>query len=219
LNSEKKERCTLNQEQLWKSDFGARYTERNIYSKNELDEAYKLDYGITRTQLNEQFLKEMNIESILEIGCNVGNQLRVLQTMGYEKLYGIELQQYAVEKAKELTKGINIIQANAFDVPFRDQCFNLVFTSGVLIHISPDNLPKIMSEMYRMTNRYIWGFEYYADQLQEINYRGHDQAMWKADYAKMFMDMYPDLQLVKFEKVNYVNSQNVDVMYLLEKKG
>jgi pseudaminic acid biosynthesis-associated methylase len=210
---------SLEQEQLWKSDFGAFYTERNIYSTNELDDAYMTDYRVTRTQLNQRFLKGLQIESILEVGCNVGNQLRVLQDMGHDNLYGIELQLYAVEKAKELTKNINIIQANAFDVPFRDQYFSMVFTSGVLIHISPDNLPKIMSEMYRMTDRYIWGFEYYADQLQEIAYRGHDQVMWKANYAKMFMDMYPDLELVKFEKVKYMNSENIDAMYLLEKKG
>jgi len=67
---------------------------------------------------------------ILEVGCNVGNQLRMLQRMGFNNLYGIELQQYAIEKAKALTKRINIIHGVADDIPFKDGYFDMVFTSG-----------------------------------------------------------------------------------------
>ena len=42
--------------------------------------------------------------------------------------------QYAVEKGKENTKGINIIQGSAFDLPYKDNYFDLVCTNGVLIH-------------------------------------------------------------------------------------
>jgi len=56
---------------------------------------------------------------------------------GINNLYGIELQQYAIEKAKALTKRINIIHGVADDIPFKDGYFDMVFTSGVLIHIHP----------------------------------------------------------------------------------
>jgi len=60
--------------------------------------------------------------------------------MGFTNLYGIELQWYAVEKAKEYTKGINIIQGSGFDIPFKDGYFDLVITNGVLIHIAPKKI-------------------------------------------------------------------------------
>jgi hypothetical protein len=89
----------------------------------------------------------------------------------------------------------------------------------VLIHISPDDLPKIMKEMIRCSKKYIWGFEYFAEKITPINYRGHDNYLWKADYAELFRKESPTLQLIKKEMYPYVdNPSNVDYMYLLEKK-
>ena len=94
-------------------------------------------YGYTRTEINSEFIGDFDRDmKILEVGSNVGNQLLCLQEMGFKSLYGIELQNYAVELSKSRTKRINIIEGSAFDIPFKDSYFDLVFTSGVLIHIS-----------------------------------------------------------------------------------
>lgn len=202
---------------FWKSSFGSEYTDRNNYTVKELNDLYIKEYGISRTLLNETYLKDLQIDKILEVGCNVGNQLRCLQNMNYGHLYGIELQSYAVEKAKELTKGINIVQASAFDIPFKDHYFDLVFTSGVLIHISPKEVDAALDEIYRVSRRYIWGFEYYSDNYQEVSYRGNQDKLWKANFAKLYMERYPSLRLVREEKFNYLNNSNVDQMFLFEK--
>jgi pseudaminic acid biosynthesis-associated methylase len=207
------------QTNFWRSEFGKEYTERNNFTVSEHDEMYRNEFGVTRTAMNQEFLNGLSIDSVLEVGCNVANQLRCLQSMGYEKLYGIELQHYAVERAKELSKGIQIIQASAFDVPFKDGCFDLVFTSGVLIHISPDDIETAIKEIYRMSNKYIWGFEYYADTYQEISYRGNTDKMWKSNFMQLYLDHFPDLKIVKDIKYPYVNDNNVDQMFLLEKQG
>lgn len=131
------------QENTWSGEFGKNYTDRCTFGPEELNSAYIKDYGISRRDMNNRFLSsEQGLENkrVLEVGCNVGNQLRMLQNMGFRNLYGIELQQYAVEKAKSLTQGINIIQGIGDDIPFKDGYFDMVFTSGVLIHISPDNI-------------------------------------------------------------------------------
>jgi pseudaminic acid biosynthesis-associated methylase len=208
----------MKQEQLWQSRFGEDYTERNIFNPQELDVSYLEDFGITRTDLNKEFLTDANISSVLEVGCNVANQLRSLQNSGYTNLFGIELQPYAVERAKELTKNINIVQGSAFDLPFRDNYFDLVYTCGVLIHIAPDDILKAIREIYRVSGRYIWGFEYFSENYTELQYRGETSAMWKGDFKRMFMEEFPDLKLVKEKKVKYVNNENVDLMFLLEKR-
>ena len=163
----------------------------------------------------------MEIEAkILEVGCNVGNQLRLLQKQGYKNLYGIEIMPSAVEQAKQLTKEINIIQGSAFDLPFKDNYFDLVFTSGVLIHIHPDDMKKAMAEIVRASKKYIWGFEYYADTLTSINYRGHTDRLWKTNFSKLFLDQFPNLKLVREKKSPYLaNARQVDAMYLMEKKS
>ena len=104
----------------WSGEFGRNYTERNPLNPEELDASYNSKYGTTRTELNEQFLRTIDRSiKILELGSNVGAQLQCLQDMGFHNLYGIELQEYAVERSKALTKHINIIQGSAFDIPFK----------------------------------------------------------------------------------------------------
>ncbi|MBC7411114.1 MAG: methyltransferase domain-containing protein [Bacteroidia bacterium] len=205
---------------FWKGDFGKEYTDRNTHSAEEWDKFYVNCWGKSKIEMNESFLGHLPKESkLLEVGCNIGLQLNGLQRMGFTNIYGVELQRYAVEEAKKLTKDINVICGSGFDLPFKDNYFDLVCTNGVLIHISPNDLPKIMAEMYRCSNKYIWGFEYYAPETTEINYRGHTNYLWKADYAQLFMNQFPDLKLVKKEMYPYVdNPSNVDYMYLLEKK-
>lgn len=207
---------------FWKGDFGKNYTDRNSYSLEKWNAFYERTWGISKIKMNEKCFEGIpKTAKILEVGCNTGMQLIGLQSMGFESLYGVEIQKYAVEKAKEYTQDINIIQGSGFDIPFKDGYFDIVGTNGVLIHISPDDLPKIMDEMYRCSGRYIWGFEYYTPELTDINYRGNKGFLWKADYAQMFLDRFPDLKKVSVQDYPYITENekgNVDRMYLLEKK-
>ena len=206
------------QETTWGGEFGKEYTDRNTFTPEEVDNLYIENYGVSRTQLNNEFLDNLELNRILEVGCNVGNQLNVLKKMGYLDLWGIELQDYAVEVARKRTSGLNIVKGTAFDIPFKNGFFDLVFTSGVLIHISPDDINKVLDEMYRCTNKYILGLEYYNPEgYQMINYRGQDNLLWKTDFSKLFLDRFSNLELVKKEIIPYKNNENLDVMYLLKK--
>jgi pseudaminic acid biosynthesis-associated methylase len=208
------------QTDFWKSEFGKEYTDRSSHSAEDWDKFYLATWGKTKIEMNKDFLETISLDSkILEVGCNTGMQLNGLQRMGFKNLYGIELQPYAAEQAKKFTQNINILCGSGFDLPFKNNYFDVVCTNGVLIHISPNDLPKIMSEMYRTTKKYIWGFEYYSENITEINYRGHSNYLWKADYAAMFIKQFPDLKLIKKAMFPYVeNPSNVDYMYLLEKQ-
>ena len=206
--------------QHWQGEFGKDYTDRNTLTLDGMDELYRSNYGLTRTALNEEFLGDFDRSvKILEVGSNIGNQLLLLQKMGFENLYGIEIGSYAVQCSKDNTSGINIIQASAFDIPFKDKYFDLVFTSGVLIHISPSDIQKALSEIHRCTNKYIWGFEYYADTYTEVTYREHESLLWKTDFAKLYLDSFDDLDLVSEKRVKYLGEDNIDSMYLIKRHG
>lgn len=208
------------QMQQWSSEFGKEYTERNPHTIEVMDDLYKKQFGLTRTELNLMFLDNFDRSTkILEVGSNVGAQLHGLQSIGFENLYGIELQPYAVEISKQNTKNINLIQGSAFDIPFKDSYFNLVFTSGVLIHINPDDLNIAMREIYRCTSEYIWGFEYYGDNCSEIPYRERRNLLWKANFAKLYLDEFRDLELVKEKRIKYLDNDNVDSMFLIRKNS
>lgn len=207
--------------EFWSGNFGKDYTNRNPQNLEEWDQMYLHSYGIKKTEMNEEFIGDLDRKiKILEVGCNIGLQLLGLQRQGFTNLYGIELQPYAVEKAKEISRGINIIQGSGFDIPFKDNYFDLVYTSGVLIHIAPTELPLIMAEMIRCSNRYIWGFEYFSPDVKEVNYRGNDGFLWKMNYPEEFIKNHAGLKLIKQKSFPYISEKergNEDIMYLLEK--
>ncbi len=202
----------------WGGQFGKEYTDRNALSLQELDLLYQGYFGLTRTEMNSKFIDNLDRDmKVLEVGSNIGNQLLLLQNMGFKNLYGIELQPYAVELSKSRTKGINIIQGSAFDIPFKDSLFDLVFTSGLLIHIAPEDSNEVLDEIYRCTKQYIWGMEYYAEAYTKVNYRKHADLLWKTDFPKLFLNRFKNLRLAREQLFKYLNDDNVDVMFLLEK--
>lgn len=206
------------QTETWSGDFGREYTDRNPQTPAEMDALYESNFGLTRSALNEDFLGGLDRASrILEVGANVGTQLQALQEMGFGELYGVELQGYAVELSKERTHGINLICGSAFDIPYKDQYFDLVYTSGVLIHISPADMGSALAEIHRCTRQFIWGYEYFADEHEYIPYRGRDDLAWKANFAQLYQDRFPELELVKERRIRYLQGENCDSMYMLRK--
>ncbi len=61
---------------VWAARFGREYTDRNALSPSEMAELYEGNFGVTRTKLNERMIGHLDRATrILEVGCNVGNQL------------------------------------------------------------------------------------------------------------------------------------------------
>lgn len=206
------------QKKIWMSRFGDAYTDRNRCAPRELDALYRRLYGVTKTAMNREFLGGLAIKNILEVGCGSADQLEHLQRGGYGNLYGCEISEYAIRKANELTKNINVVWGDIFDVPFKDNYFDLVFTAGVLIHVSPKDMKNALREMYRVSKKYIWGFEFWNDRHTPIAYRGYKNFLWKADFAQLYLDAFPHrLKLVKEKHYAYRDNGNIDTMFLLKK--
>lgn len=178
---------TMRTEQLdlWRSDFGRDYTDRNDREKPE------------RVEVWRALIEGLAPARVLEVGCNVGWNLEYLRRAGVPELYGVEPQAYAVERARWRGPAFGVLQGTAFELPFRDRWFDLAFTSGVLIHISPSTIGDALDEIYRVSRRYIIAIEYDHHTEQEIPYRGHAAALWKRDHGRLWTSRYPDLREIR----------------------
>ena len=176
------------QERFWAGEFGLDYIDRN---KSE---------QLLRSNLFfwRRILQSMpRPASIAEFGCNIGMNLRALNTIdsGFE-LTGFEINEVAAAQAREL--GIATIDDTSIIQPLpATRTFDLTFTKGVLIHINPDHLPQVYENLVNLSSAYVLVTEYYNPKPTTVNYRGHDDRLFKRDFAGEMMDRH-GLQLVDY---------------------
>lgn len=131
---------------------------------------------------------------VLEVGCNTGMNLGSLPA-GSE-LWGIDVNQRAVNIARVRHKEANIIRGSGFDIPFRDAYFDFVFTAGVLIHQPPDEVELMMQEIMRVSGQFVMAVEYYSEMFEEVPYRGKDAALFKGPFGDIYEKKY-GMRMVK----------------------
>lgn len=172
------------QVKVWSGEFGVAYTNRNNI-------AWLKHYPFFETLLNGRHPLKT-----LEVGCNQGHNLEALSVLfgwGHCQI-GIDVNQHALNIAK--AKDLEVYLGDGVTLPFKDESFDLVFTKGVLIHIAPDNLHDMMREIYRVSKQYILFIEYFDEEGTPINYRGHDDLLWKRDFLKDYLTLFPGLRVL-----------------------
>lgn len=198
-------------EELWRSDFGSNYSK--IKGRDTKDH-YKINWNTSRLKMNRKFMGGLDKDlRILEVGCGIGLQLQSLRELGFTNLMGLDINKYTAKRARD-TLGIDTIIGSVCTMPLSDGAFDLILTSALLNHVPPRKLTEAMSEIYRCTNRYIWGFEMYAPSIQTQKWR--NLKIWRGNYSDLFREMYPHLKTLKEELIERRNWTK-DVMYLLSK--
>ena len=168
-------------------EFGRAYTERNVVAPAILEDAFR------------ELLSGIEPQTVLEVGCNRGHNLvAVADVLGAEAdVVGIEPNRHALEIARMADPRVSALRGNAFALPFRDGWFDLVFTVGVLIHVAPDDLPRALDELLRVSGRYVLAVEYFAEEEEAISYQGRSGLLWKRDFRAAYLEREPRLHVLK----------------------
>ena len=177
------------QEVFWQQVFGADYIAR---TKSE---------GLLASNIvlfSKILEKKRQPVAVLELGANIGMNVRALKLLFPEQVHAaIEINPQACEELAKVVDEGNLFSGSIFDVEI-DRTFDLVFTKGVLIHISPDLLPSVYEKMAKWSNKYVLMIEYFNPTPVTVNYRGHENRLFKRDFAGEFLDSYPDFSLVDY---------------------
>jgi len=187
-----KEHLMTKQLELWRSHFGWEYASRNN-NQISVDDQRRLmrDWGRILAHAVTP-----SPQSALEVGCNIGRNLLALHHF-IPVIHGIEPNPEAVTLASNYFSGsgVQIQEGHAFDLPYDNKSFDLVFTSGVLIHVAPEDLPRATDEIMRVSNRYIVCIEYFSHKPEQINYHGMNGYLFKRDFGHFYLERYPDLKV------------------------
>jgi pseudaminic acid biosynthesis-associated methylase len=178
------------QESFWAGDFGNNYILRNMMS-DELTMSGRM------AMFSKLLSRTRNVKSVIEYGANIGaNAVVVKQLMPKVQMSAIEINKKAVAQLAKLRLE-KIYNTSVLEFKPNRQ-WDLVVTSGLLIHINPHALPKLYATLYQSSRRYICVSEYYNPTPVALPYRGHEARLFKRDFAGDMLDKYADLKLVDY---------------------
>jgi pseudaminic acid biosynthesis-associated methylase len=170
------------QEHFWREKITDSYSRDNSFFDEKL--------GLQAWEIILSKIDKSDMSSYLDCGSNIGRNISFLKKVLPEATSNIvELAKAPFDKCMS-----DFHITESFLGPLKDAKFNskfdLVFTSGVLIHVNPDDLLDSMSRMFEASSKYILIIEYFNRTPVMINYRGEDDRLFKRDFGKLFLENF-----------------------------
>lgn len=101
--------------------------------------------------LIQHFVSKLELTSstkVLDLGCGTGNYLDLFQRVSLGKFYGVEPSVGMGLKANHKNSHITISAGNAYHIPFDDDCFDFIYMTDVIHHISDHS--RMFKELLRV---------------------------------------------------------------------
>lgn len=177
------------QEQFWAGEFGSGYVARN-----RSDHLLASNLAFFATALR----RAGPLNSCVELGANIGMNLRALRLL-YPDLEceAVEINADAAKELKAFLGEDHVFTGSIADWTAREPA-DLALAKGVLIHLNPELLPTAYDRLHAASSRLILVAEYYNPSPVAIPYRGHDDRLFKRDFAGEMLDRFADLKLVDY---------------------
>ena len=166
-----------NREVFWKK-IGKRFYVKNLTKA-----------GIFRTPFIANMMKINGVNSVLELGCNVGRNLaEICKQCPDARVVGFDIAADAMKYAKEVQKNpAEFIVGSVYDLSrFEDNSFDVAFTSSILFHIPSEKIPPIIAEMKRIAKRFIFTIERHSEKEEIAIWLDKIPHQWRTDYGKAY---------------------------------
>jgi pseudaminic acid biosynthesis-associated methylase len=176
------------QEGFWAGEFGDVYSKRNVGA----------GWVAANTALFAKILdRTRGVKSVIEFGCNIGLNLRAIDSLIDDaQLFGVEINKSAAAEIRHWGRA-EVDESSILD--FQPQrTWDLSLIKGVLIHINPSELPAVYDKIFQSSSRYICVVEYYNPTPVALSYRGHQDKLFKRDFAGEMLDRFDVLKLLDY---------------------
>jgi spore coat polysaccharide biosynthesis protein SpsF len=113
------------------------------------------------------------------------------------ELHGIEINTGASNELARVIPAGNVVNSSILDfAPL--QTWDLVLIKGVLIHINPASLLSVYDKLVASCARYLLVAEYYNPTPVAIPYRGHNDRLFKRDFAGEILERHSQMRLLDY---------------------
>ncbi len=147
--------------------------------------------------LSKPSINQLSDKNILDVGCGVGGLLRGFIKYGAlpENLWGLDLLSDSIKQAREISPNIDFRCGDARQLPYEDECFDIVTAFTVFTSILDDGMKKrIASEMLRVlkSKGIILWYDFHMNNPQNPDVKG----VGKVEIKRLFLDCELDFQRV-----------------------
>tara|TARA_B100001093_G_C26823217_1_gene1012840 strand:+ start:373 stop:981 length:609 start_codon:yes stop_codon:yes gene_type:complete len=199
------------QEEFWSGEFGDEYIDRNTSEEWVASNSFFFSKVFSKAPYK--------IKSLIEFGPNIGlNLIAIKRLFPKIDLHGVEINKKAAnillkEKISTVSNS-SILNYNSKKV------YDVSLIKGVLIHLNPEDLTDAYEKLYNSASKYIVIAEYYNPTPVTIKYRGHENKLFKRDFAGEIMNKYPNLELIDYGFSYHLdkNFPQDDITWFLLKK-
>lgn len=142
-------------------------------------------------------LKSYEFNSIFEVGFFAGRNLKYIkETFPSAHIGGIEVNAKAVRFAREKLNCPGLTQLDLHKLDEMNGAHDIVFTSGVLIHVPPENLKNAIEQIMRKAIKYVMHLEQLGDNKVAAGpkhlkptYKVSDQIQWNPDLVGIYKEL------------------------------
>ena len=150
-------------------------------------------------------LKNYQFNSIFEIGYFSGRNLKYIEEAFPESsINGLEINKKAVEFAKAKLPKAELMHMNLHDMHTVNKKYDIVFTSGVLIHVPPDEIPNVLLKCLDLSTGYVMHIESIGKgevaagpKHLKPTYKVSDQLQWNQDLVSIYKNIGFNVKVVK----------------------
>ncbi len=109
-----------------------------------------------RSQFIGNEINKLDYQSLLEIGCGYGKQLKNFKH-GEAFIAGCDFSRPQLLKARTICPEVSnvLVEADAEKLPYKSKSFDIVLSSAVILHNEYGKAQKMIAEMIRVGRKYI----------------------------------------------------------------
>jgi len=139
----------------------------------------------------------LGAKNVLEAGSNVGNDL-----ISFPKnfdVHGVDRNAHALEIAKKRHPNFTFKNESLSKISYPDSHFDLVFTRDVLVHVPKDEIKQSITELHRISKKWIMHMEYYGKDGQMIEWKRGQDRLWYRNMKELWSDF--NVQIISDDEI------------------